>query len=138
MKITRANAAEAIHGYLQLCEDRQFSEAASYWGTGPLHMVFPGGAIFDSFADLASDAAQRYAWVRKHRDRFLVGDGEHDGELSVTSMGRLYGENLYGSSFSDIRYVDVFIIRNGEIREQLVWNDLAERGVLNAAKDSHV
>lgn len=132
MHISHANASEAIDAYLQLCEDRRFAEAERFWGSGPLRMVFPGGAVFDSFAGLASDAGTRYNWVRKHRDRYFVGAGEAPGELSVTSMGRLYGENLRGLPFSDIRYVDVFVIRDGAIREQLVWNDLAVRDVLGA------
>lgn len=133
MQITSDNAADAVHRYLQLCEDRRFEEAAAFWGPGPLHMVFPGGVTFDSFAELASDASRRYAWVRKHRDRFLVGAGEQPGELSITSMGRLYGENLHGESFSDVRYVDVFIVRDGALREQLVWNDLAITGALGGS-----
>jgi hypothetical protein len=43
----------------------------------------------------------------------------------------LYGENLQGVAFEGIRYVDVFVIKNGLIIEQRVWNDLAETGVLN-------
>jgi hypothetical protein len=45
----------------------------------------------------------------------------------------LYGENLAGVAFEGIRYVDVFVIENGLISEQMVWNDLCESGVLDVA-----
>ena len=49
------------------------------------------------------------------RDRFVVGT---EGEATVvTSIGRLYGERLDGTSFEDIRYVDVFVLRDGVITE---------------------
>jgi hypothetical protein len=51
----------------------------------------------------------------------------------VTSIGTLYGENLAGTPFEGIRYVDVFVIENGLITEQMVWNDLCESGVLDIA-----
>jgi hypothetical protein len=34
-------------------------------------------------------------------------------------------------AFEGVRYVDVFIIEDGLIVEQMVWNDFAELGVLN-------
>lgn len=128
---TPASATECIDRYLQLCEDRDFDAAATFWGPGPMRMVFPGGQAFASFAELGAYAKTRYTWVRKHRDRFLVGVGEQPGDVSVTSMGRLYGENLHGQSFAEVRYVDVFLLRAGRISEQLVWNDLAESGALH-------
>lgn len=128
--ITAANAASAIDAYLQLCEDRELAAAETFWAPAPLRMEFPGGSTFESFAALTQDAATRYRWVRKHRDRFLVGTDTDSGALTITSIGRLYGENLDGVTFSDVRYVDVFTVRGGAIAEQLVWNDLAERGAL--------
>ncbi|GAA1575909.1 hypothetical protein [Leucobacter aridicollis] len=129
--LTHHNVAAGIDRYLQLCEDRDFKSAARYWGPGDLRMTFPGGRVFDSFEALAQETGNRYRWVRKYRDRFLVGSDTDTGLLSVTSMGRLYGEDPHGEGFTDIRYVDVFTIRDGFIVEQFVWNDLAELGVVS-------
>ena len=63
--------------------------------------------------------------MRKHRDRYLVGT---EGDPTVVSLGRLYGERLDGTAFDDIRYADVFVLRNGLIVEQHVYNDLSESG----------
>jgi hypothetical protein len=80
---------------------------------------------------MVANAKGRYSWVRKHRDRYFVGvNGE---QTTVTSIGTLYGENLAGTPFEGIRYVDVFVIENGLITEQMVWNDLCESGVLDIA-----
>ena len=44
---------------------------------------------------------------------------------------RVLSAKLNGVAFEGIRYVDVFIIKDGLITEQHVWNDFGESGVLN-------
>jgi len=84
---------------------------------------------------MAQASTGRYAWVRKHRTDYSVGERTAtDGvtEQVVTSIGTLYGEKLDGSPFEEIRYVDVFTLRNGRIVRQEVWNDLAETGIVHS------
>jgi len=90
---------------------------------------FPGGKRFNTQAEMVENAKGRYTWVRKHRDRYFV--GVNGAQTTVTSIGTLYGENLAGVAFDGIRYVDVFVIENGLITEQMVWNDFCESGVLD-------
>lgn len=114
-----------VDGYLQRCEDRAIDEAAAALSPA-FRMQFPGGVEFRSLAELVA-APQGYAWVRKHRDRYAVGT---DGSRTVvTSIGRLYGELLDGTPFENIRYADVFVLADGLIAEQIVWNDLSEAGI---------
>jgi hypothetical protein len=80
---------------------------------------------------MVANAKGRYLWIKKHRDRYFV--GVNGDQTTVTSIGTLYGENLAGVPFEGIRYVDVFVIENGLITEQMVWNDLCESGVLEVA-----
>ena len=43
----------------------------------------------------------------------------------VYNFGGLRGEWTDGTPFSGIRYIDRFLIRDGRIVDQKVWNDLA-------------
>ncbi|WP_431906439.1 nuclear transport factor 2 family protein [Micromonospora carbonacea] len=117
------DAARLVDHYLQLCEDRDLDRAGRLLAPGAL-IVFPGGRRFASLAELASASGGTYRWVRKHRDRYLVGVAAADG-VSVTSLGRLYGQWPDGEPFDGIRYADVFVLRDGLIAEQHVYNDLA-------------
>jgi hypothetical protein len=127
--MTAADAARLVDRYLQLCEDRRLDEASRYLAP-EVRFVFPGGKEFGSLAEMVEDSKSRYRWVRKNRKRCFVGspaERSNDAEVTVTSLGMLYGEDLAGNSFSAIRYVDVFVLRDGRIAEQHVYNDLAER-----------
>lgn len=121
-----------VDDYLQCCEDRVLDQASKFLGDS-FRMQFPGGVEYGSLGELVT-APKGYAWVRKYRDRYAVGtEGAH---TVVTSIGRLYGERLDGSSFEGIRYVDVFVIADDLIIEQIVWNDLCESGIHPPAHDT--
>lgn len=124
------DAAAMIDKFLQLNEDRKIDEVQAMMSPDCV-IEFPGGNRFKSIADMVENAKGRYNWVKKHRDRYFV--GVNGNQTTVTSLGTLYGENLDGVAFDGIRYVDVFIIENGLIIEQRVWNDFGETGVLNRA-----
>lgn len=126
--MSATEAIELIDRYLQHCEDRELGAAADLWGAQPMHIEFPGPVMFSSLDELVADSRGRYAWVRKYRDEYAAAQG-HNG-MTVTSIGRLYGENLQGVAFEDIRYIDVFTVVDGYIRAQRVWNDLAVSGAL--------
>ena len=73
-------------------------------------------------------AGGRYKWIKKkfeHIEAFEQGDA-----FVVYIRGTLYGVNLKNISFSDVRFIDRFTIKDGRIIQQDVWNDLAESGVL--------
>ncbi|RMB84712.1 nuclear transport factor 2 family protein [Streptomyces shenzhenensis] len=118
--------AATVDRYLQLCEDRDLDTAGALLAPGAL-MVFPGGHRYGSLPQMATAQHGRYQWVRKHRDRYFEGRTE-DGLVTVTSLGTLYGEDGAGEPFEGIRYADVFVLRDGLIAEQHVYNDLAGNG----------
>ena len=51
-------------------------------------------------------------------------------ETVVYSIGTLYGEWLDGTVFEGNRYVDRFVVKGGQIVKMDVWNDSAERILL--------
>lgn len=121
--------AAGVDAFLQLCEDRDLV-AAQRCMRDDVELFWPGGARYSSLNDMVAGAAGRYRWVKKHRDDYAVGV-DTQGRTVVTSRGRLYGENLQGVAFDDVRYVDVFVIEDGLIIEQHVWNDFALSDVLS-------
>jgi hypothetical protein len=125
------DAAALIDKFLQLNEDRKIDEVQAMLAPDCI-IEFPGGKRFKNLAEMVENAKTRYNWVRKHRDRYFV--GVNGNQTTVTSIGTLYGENLAGVAFEGVRYVDVFIIEDGLITEQRVWNDFGETGVLEKTK----
>ena len=121
------DAAALIDRFLQLNEDRKLDEVKAMLAPG-CKIEFPGGQRFANMAEMVENAKSRYTWVKKHRERYFV--GVNGDQQTVTSVGTLYGVNLAGEEFSGVRYVDVFVIEDGLITEQMVWNDFCESGVL--------
>lgn len=121
------DAAALIDRFLQLNEDRKLDEVQAMLAPG-CKIEFPGGLRFANMAEMVENAKSRYTWVKKHRERYFV--GVNGDQQTVTSVGTLYGVNLAGEEFSGVRYVDVFVIEDGLITEQMVWNDFCESGVL--------
>ena len=121
------DAAALIDRFLQLNEDRKLDEVQAMLAPG-CKIEFPGGQRFVNMAEMVENAKSRYTWVKKHRERYFV--GVNGDQQTVTSVGTLYGVNLAGEEFSGVRYVDVFVIEDGLITEQMVWNDFCESGVL--------
>lgn len=123
-----AKAIALVDRYLQHCEDRELDSASALWAPGPVLLEFPGAVVYHSLQELVEASRLQYSWVRKNRDEYAASVSE--GQVTVTSVGRLYGENLHGIAFEDVRYIDVFTIVEAGIRSQRVWNDLSVSGVL--------
>lgn len=124
------DAGKLVEDYLRRCEARDLDAAATLLAPDAM-IVFPGGLRHRTLQDMVADSATRYARVAKRREPPLVATCD-DGSTLVVSRGTLEGEALDGTPFSGVRYIDVFVVREGRIHEQHVFNDLAERGVLPA------
>ena len=120
---------EIVDSYLRLMGERKLDEAAKYLSEDA-KLTFPGGVTFSDLPSMVADAATRYKTAGKHRDEFYVGTRASDGATTCVSTGTLFGTTLWGTTFSDVRYIDLFVIRDGLIREQYVWNDLADTGAV--------
>ena len=120
-------AVDTITSFLRLVEERRLEEAASYLAPDVI-FTFPGGRTFSNLQELVASSGTRFRTVRKVFERFDV--VEADDSVIVYSSGTLEGESLRGGEFSGIRYIDRFIVREGLIVDQAVWNDLAEAEVI--------
>lgn len=89
-------------------------------------ITFTGGRRFDDPAASAAFNAGRYRSVKKRFECTDVAVGAANGEFIVYNTGTLYGKWPDGEAFSDIRYVDRFVVRDGGITRMDVWNDSAE------------
>jgi len=79
----------------------------------------------DAAQEFVDSIPSRFEWVDKRFDRWIEVGNE------IVSIGRLYGVDTDGNSFSDVRYVDVYTLEDGEITRLEIWNDIAAEGTLD-------
>ncbi|MEZ2143009.1 nuclear transport factor 2 family protein [Bradyrhizobium sp. DN5] len=125
--------AEIVKAYLTASMIPDPDAAAAYVAPGTI-ITFTGGREFDHPRGPTTFNAKRYRWVKKKMDRFDVCPGH--GETIVYSVGTLYGEWKDGTAFEGNRYVDRFVVRNGKITKMDVWNDSAERILVQRGIDA--
>ena len=122
-------AAKIVRTYLRLVEARDL-DAASELLADDVSIVFPGGRTFESLTDQVASSAGRFRSVKKTLDQLdVISDG---AETTVYVYGTLAGQALDGSPFDGVRFIDRFVLNDGLIVSQMVWNDLAEVGALPA------
>ena len=118
-----AIAISTVKRFLKTLEARDLPRAQRVL-SDDFTMEFPGGEQFESLADLVTWAAKRYRTAVKEYERFdALAD---DDAVIVYCFGTLSGEWLNGDTFADIRFIDRFVMRDGKLIDQKVWNDLAE------------
>ncbi|GGC79508.1 nuclear transport factor 2 family protein [Chelatococcus reniformis] len=119
--------AEIVRAYLEASMIPDPDAAAAYMKPGA-PITFTGGRVFDSPRGPTAFNKGRYKWVKKRMERFDVCPAE--GETVVYSVGTLFGEWPDGTPFEGNRYIDRFVVRDGRIVRMDVWNDSAERILL--------
>jgi len=123
-----ADVVETVRSYLRLMEARDLEAASAHLADG-VTIVFPGGRTFTNLAEQVASSAGRFSKVTKKFERFdVASDGERD---VVYVFGTLAGQALDGNAFDGIRFIDRFVVEGDLIVSQMVWNDLAESGVLS-------
>jgi hypothetical protein len=129
--MTNNEAIDLVKRFLQTMEVRDLATAEAMMAPGA-RITFPGGIQFTSQRQMVEASQERYQWIKKTFDEW---DTFTSGESQVVYVrGFLYGVNCHGVPFSNIRYIDRFVIQNNLVIQQDVWNDLAESGVLNRTK----
>lgn len=108
-------------------------EAAARYVAPNFELTFTGGRKFNTPTGATGFNARRYKWVKKKMERFETVPGED--ETIVYSLGTLYGEWPDGTPFEGNRYIDRFVVRDGLIVSQDVWNDSAERLLIKNGLD---
>jgi hypothetical protein len=119
-------AVARVRDYLDRCEARELEAAQAFLHDDAV-LVFPGARRYRTVHEMVAQAPSRYRSVTK---RFATEDAWHrdGGEIGVVVTGVLDGVDVHGQAFGDVRFVDMFVLRDGLIVEQHVWNDLADLG----------
>lgn len=125
-------AAALVRDFLEAMQRRDLARARSFLAPA-FEMCFPGGARFQTLEELVAWGRTRYQGVAKTFERFdecWASDG-----TVVYCHGTLQGHWPDGQAFEGIRFVDRFLVIDGRLARQDVWNDLAEhaRARVNAA-----
>lgn len=117
------DARDVVKSFLERMEALDLDGARSHLADG-FSMVFPGGVEFNRLEELIAWAKPRYNWVKKSYDAWDAAARE-DG-VAVTCQGTLRGEFPDGKPFEGVRFADWFLVQDGKIARQHVWNDLGE------------
>lgn len=118
-----SDAEGLILRFLRALEARDLDEASRCLAP-EVQMIFPGGAVFSTLDEQIGWARPRYQRVAKRVERIDAMPAA-DGTVAVC-QGTLHGIWPDGTPFDGIRFADWFLIRDGLIVRQHVWNDLAE------------
>lgn len=118
-----ASGSTVVRDYLAAMEARDLERASVFLADGFV-MTFPGGARFTRPQEVVEWSRSRYRDVRKRYESF--DETFSEAGTIVYCHGTLEGEWTDGSPFAGIRFVDRFLVRDGRLVEQQVWNDLAE------------
>ena len=124
-----ARPAAVVRAYLDALEKRDL-DAARALLADDFVATFPGGAAIRTPEELAEWARGRYRSVRKVYERTDEAAGAEG--VAVYVFGTLSGTWLDGTTFEGIRFIDRFTVTAGRIRDQRVWNDLAEHRPRNS------
>jgi hypothetical protein len=104
-------------------EARDLGAAAEFLGD-TFEIICPGNRRFSTLAEFTDWAQPRYRSISK---TFLSTDVSfHGGDATVFCHGTLSGVWHDGSTFAGIRFVDRFVLTDGCITSQQIWNDMAE------------
>lgn len=121
--LVETRAQTVVRQYLAAMERRDLVDAQSFLAPD-FSMTFPGGVKFTSLQELVQWSKTRYRCISKSFECF---DQSESGEGTVVyCSGTLQGVWLDGTPLSDVRFIDRFVVREGLIVLQQVWNDLAE------------
>jgi len=117
---------EMVREYLVASGERRMEDAGRYLDAAAI-IIFPQGR-FGNLDEMAEAMKGRYLSIGKTHETWDVSADE--SQTVVVTTGTLNGINTHGIAFDGVRFCDRFVIRDGLIAEQHVWNDLAESGVL--------
>lgn len=116
-------ATRLVQSYLDAMQARDLPQAKKMLAPG-FQMVFPGGVRLESLEALVEWSKPRYQFVQKTYEHYDEAAGDQPGESVVYCFGTLSGQWLDGRPFAGIRFVDRFEVRDGQLADQKVWNDM--------------
>ncbi len=116
------DALVSIQRFLKAMENNDV-ESAQIYLSQQFCATYPGGKKFTTLPRLVAWLQKRYQSIGKRIERF---DQSQNGTESIVyCYGTLSGAWVDGTSFSDVRFVDRFVVIDGLIQSQSEWNDIA-------------
>lgn len=123
MPLPVTSATRLVRDYLDAMEARDLSGARNLLAPGFV-MVFPGDVRLETLEALVEWSRPRYQFVRKTYEHYDEAATDQPGESVVYCFGTLSGQWLDGRPFAGIRFIDRFVVRDGLLTDQKVWNDM--------------
>ncbi len=127
MTHTLEEAEALVTRYLDLFMEGRVGEAEAMLAPGA-SLIFPGGAVQTSLPEVAQEVGRLYESIGKTVTRTWA--GYHGDDIIVTMTGYLFGVSRTFGAFQDVRFIDFFTVRDGQIVTQEVINDAAQVGVV--------
>lgn len=118
---TLGPAGQLTWDFLTLFAQKRYGDANAFLAPG-CRMLFPGGVVLTDCLQMTQRASSLYRWVVKDFEQ--IDEMPSSTGTVVYNYGMLRGEWLDGSALANIRYIDRFVVRDGKITDQKVWNDL--------------
>ena len=112
-----------VKNFLDAMSRRDFTTMESLMAP-EFKMTVSGGYVFKHPREFAAQSGKRQKSARKTTDRYDQ-IPTADGGV-VFAMGSMAGEWLNGTTYSGVRYIDRFEIKNGKIVDMNVWSDMSE------------
>jgi hypothetical protein len=109
--------------FLDFLESRKLADCSKLVADD-FGMTWPGGIQIDNLAEVGRFGSGRFQWVKNIYADIEVAETKNG--TAVYFIGTLEGKFINGVPFSNIRFVDRVLIKEGLVSELLVWSDLAE------------
>lgn len=109
--------------FLKTMEARDLEKARTMIASGFV-MEFPGSGKMNRFEELIAWGKDRYQFVTK-TIKDVSASVKENGDVVIYCHGMLAGRWINDVPFENIRFIDRFVLRDGLIVQQDVWNDLA-------------
>lgn len=116
-------AVDLVRDFLGEMQRRDLDAARAFLAPD-FRMTFPGDVRLKRLEDLVAFGETRYRRIWKTFADFDEVPGID--ETVVYCHGALAGEWPDGTPFDGIRFIDRFVVRDGKIASQWVWNDMGE------------
>lgn len=119
----RAVALDLVRDFMDALGRRDFAVAKALLGPD-FRMTVSGNHVFRTLEAFSEFSRGRNGAVRKHSATLEA--TESATGVAVYISGTMSGAWLDGSTFTDVRFIDRFLLVDGRIVDMQVWSDMAE------------
>lgn len=118
---SKAQAIHLVENFLRAIKGREMDVAQGFLAP-EFRIIVPGGATFRTLDEHVAWARTRYSNVTTTYEHFDAATTEQ--QVAVYCFGTLAGEWPDGTPFSGIRFIDRLVVRDRQLIELQIWNDM--------------